>query len=158
MRITHHPLSRFQRSPAVSCAGTVGVSGRQLRQRKRLAKRDLEISHAAQDSGGSQFTTVDFLNVLRRRQIDISMDGQGCWRGNVFVERLWRSVKYEEVYLHAYETVSDISAGLSSYFEFFNNRRPHQALTRRTPNRVYGTALPEQQLPSPRAIPLISAA
>jgi putative transposase len=55
---------------------------------------------------GSQFTSAEFLNVLRRRQIQISMDGKGCWRDNVFVERLWRSVKYEAVYLHAYETVS----------------------------------------------------
>jgi putative transposase len=107
---------------------------------------------------GSQFTSVDFLNVLRRRQIAISMDGKGCWRDNVFVERLWRSVKYEEVYLHAYETVSDVRAGLSRYFEFFNNRRPHQALSRRTPTSVYQIALPELPLPSPRAIPLISAA
>jgi len=107
---------------------------------------------------GSQFTSVDFLNVLRRRQIEISMDGQGCWRDNVFVERLWRSVKYEEVYLHAYETVSDVRVGLARYFEFFNNRRPHAALARRTPNGVYCTALPELPLPSPRATPLISAA
>jgi putative transposase len=107
---------------------------------------------------GSQFTSVEFLNVLRRRQIEISMDGRGCWRDNVFVERLWRSVKYEKVYLHAYETVSDVRAGLTSYFEFFNTRRPHKALTRRTPNSVYFTALPELQHPSLRAIPLISAA
>jgi putative transposase len=107
---------------------------------------------------GSQFTSVDFLNVLRRRQIAISMDGKGCWRDNVFVERLWRSVKYEEVYLHAYETVSDVRTGLARYFEFFNNRRPHQALARRTPTSVYQVALPEQPRPSPCAIPLISAA
>ena len=107
---------------------------------------------------GSQFTSVEFLNVLRRRQIDISMDGRGCWRDNVFVERLWRSVKYEEVYLHAYTTVSDVRTGLSRYFEFFNDCRPHAALARRTPNSVYFTALPELRTPSPRAIPLISAA
>jgi len=107
---------------------------------------------------GSQFTSVEFLNVLRRRQIEISMDGRGCWRDNVFVERLWRSVKYEEVYLHAYTTVSDVRAGLARYFEFFNDRRPHAALARRTPNNVYFTALPELRTQSPRAIPLISAA
>jgi len=112
---------------------------------------------------GSQFTSIEFLNVLRRRQIEISMDGQGCWRDNVFVERLWRSVKYEEVYLHAYETVSyetvsDVRAGLARYFEFFNNRRPHGALARRTPNSVYLTALPELPPLLPRATPLISAA
>ena len=107
---------------------------------------------------GAQFTSVEFLNVLRRRQIQISMDGQGCWRDNVFVERLWRSVKYEEVYLHAYETVSDVRAGLTRYFQFFNQRRPHSGLRSRTPDRVFFPALPELPTPSPRAIPLIPAA
>jgi len=107
---------------------------------------------------GSQFTSTEFLNVLRRRQIQISMDGKGCWRDNVFVERLWRSVKYEEVYLHGYETVSDVRAGLTRYFQFFNRRRPHRALARRTPDQVYFTALPELLTASPRALPLIDAA
>jgi putative transposase len=107
---------------------------------------------------GSQFTSAEFLNVLRRRQIQISMDGTGCWRDNVFVERLWRSVKYEEVYLHAYETVSDVRAGLTRYFQFFNHRRPHAALSRRTPASVYLNHLPELRTPSPRALPLIPAA
>lgn len=107
---------------------------------------------------GTQFTSADFLNVLRRRQIQISMDGQGCWRDNVFVERLWRSVKYEEVYLHAYETVSDVRAGLARYFQFFNHRRPHTALGRRTPDAVFFSSRPETASPSPRALPLIPAA
>jgi len=107
---------------------------------------------------GSQFTSADFLNVLRRRQIQISMDGQGCWRDNVFVERLWRSVKYEEVYLHAYETVSDVRTGLARYFSFFNQRRPHTALRRRTPDHAFYSAVPETAGPSPRAIPRIPAA
>jgi putative transposase len=107
---------------------------------------------------GSQFTSVEFLNVLRRRQIAISMDGQGCWRDNVFVERLWRSVKYEDVYLHAYETVSDVRTGLARYFQFFNHRRPHSGLRRRTPDQVYFETLLELLTPSPRAIPLIPAA
>jgi putative transposase len=107
---------------------------------------------------GTQFTSADFLNVLRRRQIQISMDGQGCWRDNVFVERLWRSVKYEEVYLHAYETVSDVRAGLARYFQFFNHRRPHTALARRTPDAVFYSSRPETAGPSPRALPLIPAA
>lgn len=107
---------------------------------------------------GSQFTSVEFLNVLRRRQIAISMDGHGCWRDNVFVERLWRSVKYEEVYLHAYETVSDVRAGLARYFQFFNQRRPHRGLRRRIPDHVYFEALPELLNHSPRAIPLNPAA
>jgi putative transposase len=107
---------------------------------------------------GSQFTSVEFLNVLRRRQIAISMDGKGCWRDNVFVERLWRSVKYEEVYLHGYETMSDVRAGLTRYFQFFNQRRPHRGLRARIPDTVFFTALPELRTPSPRAVPLISAA
>jgi putative transposase len=101
---------------------------------------------------------VEFLNVLRRRQIQISMDGKGCWRDNVFVERLWRSVKYEGVYLHGYETVSDVRAGLTRYFQFFNQRRPHRGLRSRIPDRVYFTTLPELQTPSPRAVPIIDAA
>ena len=107
---------------------------------------------------GAQFTSAEFLNGLRRRQIQISMDGTGCWRDNVFVERLWRSVRYEEVYLHAYETVSAVRAGLSRYFQFYNRRRPHEALARRTPDQVFFTALPELLNPSPRAVPLIPAA
>lgn len=106
---------------------------------------------------GCQFTSADFLTALRAYQIQISMDGQGCWRDNVFVERLWRSVKYEEVYLHAYETVSDARAGLTRYFTFFNQRRPHDALNRSTPDAVYYKSLPATAT-SPRAIPLISAA
>ena len=106
---------------------------------------------------GSQFTSADFLAVLRAHQIQISMDGQGCWRDNVFIERLWRSVKYEEVYLHAYDTVSDVRAGLTRYFTFFNQRRPHDALRRATPDTVYYTSLPTTST-SPRPIPLIPAA
>jgi putative transposase len=86
---------------------------------------------------GAQFTSAAFIGVLRAHNIQISMDGKGCWRDNVFVERLWRSVKYEEVYLHAYETVSDVRAGLTRYFTFFNERRPHQALGSLTPDVMY---------------------
>ncbi|HET7586195.1 MAG TPA: IS3 family transposase [Gemmatimonadaceae bacterium] len=107
---------------------------------------------------GSQFTSAQFLNVLRRREMQSSMDGRGCWRDNVVVERLWRSVKYEEVYLHAYETVSQVRAGLSRDFQFFNHRRPHAALSRRTPDSVYFTALPRLLTSTPRAVPLIPAA
>ncbi len=91
---------------------------------------------------GAQFTSETFLDVLRTQQIQISMDGQGCWRDNVLVERLWRSVKYEEVYLHAYDTIADVRAGLARYFAFYNQRRPHTALGRRTPDAVYFSALP----------------
>lgn len=107
---------------------------------------------------GAQFTSADFLGVLRAQEIHISMDGHGCWRDNVFVERLWRSVKYEEVYLHAYETVSDVRAGLGRYFTFFNQRRPHTALRRRTPDLVYFSSLPHEAAALPRGLPVIPAA
>jgi len=91
---------------------------------------------------GAQFTSTEFLTVLRDHEIQVSMDGKGAWRDNVFVERLWRSVKYEEVYLHAYETVADVRAGLARYFAYYNQRRPHTALARQTPDAVYFSALP----------------
>jgi len=99
---------------------------------------------------GSQFTSAAFLDVLRARQIQISMDGKGCWRDNVFVERLWRSVKYEEVYLHAYESIANVRAGLKRYFTFFNQRRPHTAHAGRTPDDYYYTASPTISAVSPR--------
>jgi putative transposase len=86
---------------------------------------------------GCQFTSLDFTGLLKDHGIQISMDGQGCWRDNVFVERLWKSVKYEEVYLHAYECVSDARKGLDTYFMFYNQRRPHTALDDKTPDEVY---------------------
>ena len=91
---------------------------------------------------GSQFTGSEFVGLLQGHKIRISMDGKGCWRDNVFVERLWRSVKYEEVYLHAYESVSEARAGLTRYFAFYNQRRPHTALDRQTPDAVYFKSLP----------------
>jgi putative transposase len=86
---------------------------------------------------GSQFTSAAFISVLEHSGIKISMDGKGCWRDNVFVERLWRTVKYEEVYLHAYDTVSDAKGALKHYFDFYNRRRPHSALDGKTPDRAY---------------------
>ena len=86
---------------------------------------------------GSQFTSFEFTQMLRDHGIAISMDGKGCWRDNVFVERLWKSVKYEEVYLHAYDSVSEARAGLAKYFEFYNRRRPHRALDGATPDAFY---------------------
>ncbi len=99
---------------------------------------------------GAQFTSAPFLDVLRAHQIQISMDGTGCWRDNVFVERLWRSVKYEEVYLHAYETIAAVRAGLRRYFTFFNQRRPHTAHAGLTPDAVYSTPLPNPSAVTPR--------
>jgi putative transposase len=86
---------------------------------------------------GSQFTSEDFTGVLKRCDIRISMDGKGRWVDNVFVERLWRSVKYEEVYLKAYDSIAAARASLGRYFAFYNTERRHQSLDRRTPDRVY---------------------
>jgi putative transposase len=88
---------------------------------------------------GSQFTSAAFTGMLRDHGIQISMDGKGCWRDNVFVERLWRSLKYEEVYLHGYESVSAATAGIGRYLTLYNTRRPHSSLTDRTPDEVYFT-------------------
>jgi len=86
---------------------------------------------------GTQFTSQAFTGLLKDNGIQISMDGKGAWRDNVFVERLWRSVKYEEVYLHAYDTAPAARVGLDGYFRFYNNRRPHSSLDRQTPDQFY---------------------
>ena len=86
---------------------------------------------------GSQFTGHDFTSVLLDAKIAISMDGKGAWRDNVFVERLWRSVKYEEVYLRAYDSVSEARASIAKYLAFYNERRPHSSLDARTPDEAY---------------------
>ena len=91
---------------------------------------------------GSQFTSSGFIEVLTRHEIRISMDGKGCWRDNVFVERLWRTIKYEEVYLHAYDSVPEAKAGIARYVTFYNSRRSHTALDQRTPDAVYFNSLP----------------
>jgi len=86
---------------------------------------------------GSQFTSVDFTGVLLDAKVSISMDGKGAWRDNVFVERLWRTVKYEEVYLKAYDSVSEARASIARYLAFYNERRPHSSLDGRTPDEAY---------------------
>jgi putative transposase len=91
---------------------------------------------------GSQFTSQAFTGLLKKKGIRISMDGKGAWRDNVFIERLWRSVKYEEVYLHAYDTVSDSRAAIGKYFNLYNRRRPHSSLKRKTPDQVYYSQQP----------------
>lgn len=92
---------------------------------------------------GSQFTSAGFIAVLTKNNVAISMDGKGAWRDNVFVERLWRSLKYEEVYLKAYDTVSEARASIGSYFGFYNARRPHSSLGRQTPDQAYFNRLPQ---------------
>jgi putative transposase len=91
---------------------------------------------------GSQFTGAAFTSVLASNDIAISMDGKGAWRDNVFVERLWRSIKYEEVYLRAYDSVSEARHSIGRYLDFYNHRRPHSSLDGRTPDLAYFTPLP----------------
>jgi putative transposase len=96
---------------------------------------------------GSQFTSEAFTGLLKQHDIAISMDGKGCWRDNVFIERLWKSVKYEEVYLRAYDSVSHAKQSLGNYLTFYNTRRPHSSLARKTPDQVYFNP----SLPLPKA-------
>lgn len=91
---------------------------------------------------GSQFTGAAFTSVLHRNDIAISMDGKGAWRDNVFVERLWRSIKYEEVYLRAYDSVGEARQSIGRYLDFYNGRRPHSSLDGMTPDQAYFTELP----------------
>jgi putative transposase len=99
---------------------------------------------------GSQFTSEAFTGLPQAQAIAISMDGRGAWRDNVFVERLWRSVKYEEVYPRAYDSVSDARASLGRYLDFHNARRPHSSLAARTPNQAYLDHLPSRMAPRQR--------
>jgi len=91
---------------------------------------------------GSQFTSADFTGLLHGHAIRISMDGKGSWRDNVFVERFWRTVKYEEVYLRAYDSVAEARASLGRYIEFYNTKRPHSSLDRQTPDHAYFNSSP----------------
>lgn len=95
---------------------------------------------------GSQFTSAEFTGVLKAHNIRISMDGKGCWRDNVFVERLWRTIKYEEVYLKAYDSVSQAKASLGQFIAFYNSRRPHQTFAGKTPDMIYFANLPQENI------------
>lgn len=94
---------------------------------------------------GAQFTSTDFIDVLKAAGVRISMDGKRRWIDNVFIERLWRSVKYEEIYLHAYESSAQAHASLRRYFVFYNTVRTHQHLAQRTPDEVYYALLAAQR-------------
>jgi len=94
---------------------------------------------------GSQFTSEAFTGILSANGIRISMDGRGRWMDNIMIERLWKSVKYEDVYLKAYDSIPAVREGLNSYFEFYNSRRRHQSLDRRTPDSVYWSTLPQKE-------------
>jgi putative transposase len=91
---------------------------------------------------GSQFTSEPFTGLLLKQEVKISMDGKGAWRDNVFVERLWRTVKYEEVYIRAYDTVAEASASIGRYLDFYNGGRPHSQHGGRTPDQVWFASLP----------------
>ena len=94
---------------------------------------------------GSQFTSQAFIDVLRSHDISISMDGQGRWMDNVFIERLWKSVKYEDIYLKAYGSMKELKKGLTDYFQFYNEKRWHNTFDRETPAMVYFESLPQGQ-------------
>jgi putative transposase len=94
---------------------------------------------------GSQFTADTFTYALKSRGIAISMDGKGRWMDNVFIERLWRSVKYEDIYLKAYNSMAETKRGLAAYFTFYNEKRWHQNFDRKTPAMVYFDSLPQKQ-------------
>jgi hypothetical protein len=93
----------------------------------------------------SQFTSLEFTNSLISNGIKISMDGKGRWVDNVIIERAWKSVKYEEVYLKAYESIHEARESLNAYFEYYNCERRHQGLDRKTPYEVYWGTLPQQR-------------
>jgi putative transposase len=101
--------------------------------------------HIFNTDQGCQFTSEDFTGMLSAHGIRISMDGKGRWMDNVFIERLWRTVKYEEVYLKAYDSIKDTRRELAAYFDFYNQKRRHQSLDDRTPNEVYWAMLPKMQ-------------
>ena len=93
---------------------------------------------------GSQFTSPRFTGVLQQAGVRISMDGRGRWMDNVFIERLWRSLKYECIYLHAFETGSELRAELAKWINYYNTRRPHSTLAGRTPDEAYGASVTER--------------
>src|SRR3978361_503637 len=93
---------------------------------------------------GSQFTSPRFTEMLTQAGVRISMDGRGRWMYNVFIERLWRSLKYECVYLHAFETGSELRAGLAQWVGYYNTRRPHSTLAGRTPDEAYSAGVTQR--------------
>ena len=91
---------------------------------------------------GSQFTAEEFVQAVKSRGCKLSMDGRGSWRDNVFVERLWKSVKYEEVYLHAYDSVNEARRSIMRYLDWYNRFRPHSRIKKKTPDEAYAVMLP----------------
>ena len=95
---------------------------------------------------GSQFTAEEFVQAVKSRGCKLSMDGRGSWRDNVFVERLWKSVKYEEVYLHAYDSVNEARRSIMRYLDWYNRFRPHSRIKKKTPDEAYAVMLPTVEL------------
>lgn len=95
---------------------------------------------------GSQFTAHEFVQAVREQGCNLSMDGRGAWRDNVFVERLWKSVKYERVYLHAYDSVTEAKRSIMQYMDWYNRSRPHSSLGKKTPDEAYAVMLPTVKL------------
>ncbi len=117
-------------------SNTLDVDFRTSALEEALAKGTPEIFNTDQ---GSQFTSEAFTGMLLQHGIQISMDGKGRYKDNIFLERLWRSLKYEEVYLKGYQRVPEARTGIGIYLGFYNNERPYQALGYRTPREVFGT-------------------
>lgn len=95
---------------------------------------------------GSQFTAVEFVQTVKKQGCKMSMDGRGAWRDNVIVERLWKSLKYERVYLYAYDSVTDARKSIMQYMDWYNTSRPHSSLGQKTPEEAYATLLPALQI------------
>ena len=110
-----------------------------------------EIMNTDQDR---QFTSQAFTGFLKEHEIKISMDGKGSWRDNVFIKRLWKSGKYEDIYLRVYDSASAVKTGLNRYFNFYNRCRPHSSLDGLTPDQVYFDALPQTKVPNEGSIHL----
>jgi hypothetical protein len=137
------------------------VSATDLEVMRRLDRLHLEFPFAGsrmlQGLLVAEGCKIGRRHVLIKNAIAISMDGKGAWRDNVFVERLWRSVKYEEVYLRAYDSVSEARASIGRYLHFYNGRRPHSSLDGMTPDQAYFIPLPSARQPNPADAPLIDA-
>ena len=118
------------------------LSGEPLKNLSSLSKRSRP-SLIFNTDQGSQFTCDEFTTILKDHRILISMDGKGRWMDNVFIERLWKSVKYEDIYLKAYTSIGEVRKGLTTWFDRYNRRRRHQGLDGRTPDEVYWSTLPK---------------
>jgi transposase InsO family protein len=132
-------FSRHQR-----IRGSIGYYGRFYKDQLRpnLKRIDAYVFRWARRKFKRKFTSDAFTDGLIENGIAISMDGKGSWRDNVFMERFWRTVKYEEVYLKAYESVAEARSSIGCYLRFYDSRRPHSALDRHTPDQAYYASLP----------------